>query len=168
MSALKATQAEKPGDANGDEYAEQRRRGKVPRRVIHCSDGVIEEYSTDEEEEDEDAADEADRKQVGRGDRKSAVDPKSLRWVPWVMYYSWFAGSRVLGYCDFLGEKLAWALGITSPKYFYEIEDFKREQEEERERKEKQDEEMKGWTQVSGDGGLATPVTQAQAAGVDN
>lgn len=24
---------------------------KVPRRLIHCSDGVLEEYSTDEEEE---------------------------------------------------------------------------------------------------------------------
>lgn len=24
---------------------------KVPRKLIHCSDGVLEEYSTDEEEE---------------------------------------------------------------------------------------------------------------------
>ena len=26
---------------------------KVPRRILHFSDGVMEEYSTDEEEEDE-------------------------------------------------------------------------------------------------------------------
>ena len=28
---------------------------KVPRRVIHCSDGVLEEYSTDEENDEVDA-----------------------------------------------------------------------------------------------------------------
>ena len=30
---------------------ESKKKIKVPRRLIHCSDGVLEEYSTDEEEE---------------------------------------------------------------------------------------------------------------------
>ena len=29
--------------------SEEKRRRRVPRRLIHCSDGVVEEYSTDEE-----------------------------------------------------------------------------------------------------------------------
>jgi hypothetical protein len=33
------------------------------------------------------------------------------------------AGSRFLGVCDSVGEKLAWWLGITSPKYYYEIQE---------------------------------------------
>ena len=49
-----------------------------------------------------------------------------------MVHYTWWFGSGFLGYCDFFGEKLAWALGITSPKYYYEIEDFKRQQEEEK------------------------------------
>jgi len=28
-------------------------RRRVPRRVIHCNDGVVEEFSTDDDEEDE-------------------------------------------------------------------------------------------------------------------
>ena len=33
--------------------SDEKRRRRVPRRVIHCSDGVVEEYSTDEEELEE-------------------------------------------------------------------------------------------------------------------
>ena len=33
--------------------SEEKRQRRVPRRVIHCSDGVVEEYSTDEEELEE-------------------------------------------------------------------------------------------------------------------
>jgi len=46
----------------------ERRHGdeKVPRRVIHCSDGVIEEYSTD----DDDEVDEVDAV-----NNKPTVDP---------------------------------------------------------------------------------------------
>ena len=40
-------------DASGAAPEERRQRRRVPRRVIHCSDGVVEEYSTDEEELEE-------------------------------------------------------------------------------------------------------------------
>merc|ERR1712110_184215 len=63
------------------------------------------------------------------------------------VHYTWWMGSGFLGYCDFLGEKLAWALGITSPKYYYEIEDFKRSQEEEKEKQERMGVEVgAGWS----------------------
>ena len=64
-----------------------------------------------------------------------------------MVHYTWWFGSGFLGYCDFFGEKLAWALGITSPKYYYEIEDFKRSQEEEKQKKERMGVEAgAGWT----------------------
>ena len=67
---------------------------KVPRKIIHCSDGIYEEYSTDEEPE------ETEQKQI--------TDPKTLSWIPWMMYYSWLAGSTVFYYADSWGESLAW------------------------------------------------------------
>lgn len=39
-------------------------------------------------------------------------------------------GSKVLAACDFVGEKLAAALGITTPKYSYEIEQIKKMQKQ--------------------------------------
>ena len=69
---------------------------KVPRKVIHCSDGIYEEYSTDEEEI------EAERAQ------KQIVDPKTLTWIPWALHYTWLGGSSFIRYCDHYGEKLAW------------------------------------------------------------
>ena len=77
------------------------------------------------------------------------LDPKTLRWIPWMLWYTWFVGSTALSYCDFLGEKLAWWFGITSPKYYYELEEFKRMQEEEKEAEEKRKVDEHGWTNVS-------------------
>ena len=39
---------------------------KVPRRVIHCSDGVIEEFSTDDDDDDD---------EVDAANSKASVDP---------------------------------------------------------------------------------------------
>ena len=75
---------------------------KEPRRVVYCSDGVYEEYSTDEEEiELEKQADE-ERKQ------RALIDPKTLTWGPWMWHYSWLAGYTIFNYADAWGEKLAW------------------------------------------------------------
>lgn len=40
------------------------------------------------------------------------------------------AGNRVVAACDYVGEAIAAFLGITTPKYKYEIEQFKKMQEE--------------------------------------
>lgn len=60
--------------------------------------------------------------------------------------YVLMGGNKVLATCDYVGEKIASALGITTPKYNYEIEQFKKI---EKERKKADDEEKStgGWMQ---------------------
>ncbi|XP_071790584.1 protein FAM177A1-like [Asterias amurensis] len=93
---------------------------KKPKRVIHFSDGIMEEYSSDEEDGPQNA------KVV------PAVDPKTLKWGPYLWYYTVAASTKTLGVCDFLGERLAYFLGITSPKYQYAINEYNRLEEDER------------------------------------
>jgi len=117
-----------------DSGNKEMKKKKEPRRIIHFSDGVLEEYSTDEEEEREKEASKI----------KTVVDPKSLRWGPWLLHFSSSATWKGYRAAHFCGEKLAWFFGITSPKYHYEIEEYKRrvkeikeEEEEEQRRQEK-------------------------------
>lgn len=49
--------------------------------------------------------------------------------------------------CDAAGERLAWWFGITSPKYYYEIQEALRMKDEEEARKKRQDAEMAGWSE---------------------
>lgn len=52
----------------------------------------------------------------------------------------------MLAACDYVGEKIAGFLGITTPKYSYEIEHAKRmQQRQEKEREEEKD--IGGWMQ---------------------
>nr|XP_002129010.1 protein FAM177A1-like [Ciona intestinalis] len=85
---------------------------KLPRRLIHCSDGILEEYSTDEEEEEEEAD-------------LPVVDPSTLRWGPYIWYMTVKSAFTGLAACDYLGEKLAYFFGITTPKYQYELNQLK-------------------------------------------
>jgi len=122
-----------------------RKSGKLPKKILHFSDGTLEVYSSSEDEE-QDSATDHQQNAVSKASVK-IQDPRSLRWIPWMVHYTWWLGSGFIGYCDYLGEKLAWALGITSPKYYYEIEDFKRTQEEDKEKKERMGVEVgKGWS----------------------
>lgn len=58
------------------------------------------------------------------------------------------SSTRILSACDFVGEKIATFLGITTPKYDYEIEQFKKIQQEKA--SEKSDElETGGWMQAT-------------------
>jgi len=114
---------------------------KVPRKVVHCSDGVYEEYSTDEEEIEEKKREE----EIWR--KRTLIDPKTLTWYPWVFHMSWLGGTNILAYADSWGEKLAWFFGITSPKYYWELEEFKKMSAEEEELKKKEAEENFGWTE---------------------
>merc|ERR1712013_28194 len=58
---------------------------------------------------------------------------------------------------------------ITSPKYYYEIQEAKRMQKEEEERKERQDAEMAGWV-GEGEGGLVRSQEEVRGkeSGVDS
>ncbi|CAB3372141.1 Hypothetical predicted protein [Cloeon dipterum] len=104
-----------------------------PHRIIHCSDGIVEEFSDDEEFE------------VDAAPKTTPIDPSTLTWGPWLLYQTQSAGGQVLKACDYLGEGLANFFGITRPKYEYEIEEYKRTMKEEEERQRKEDLEMGGW-----------------------
>ena len=82
----------------------------MPKRVLHFSDGILEEYSTDEEEREE-------RKKAAEEKQQQVADPSTMSWLPWALYLAWLAATNTLAVCDSVGEKLAWWLGITSPKY---------------------------------------------------
>lgn len=60
---------------------------------------------------------------------------------------------RLLAACDYVGEKVAAALGITSPKYKYEIEQFKKI-EKEREKVKEEEKTVGGWMQQTHDNNL--------------
>ncbi|KAK8718869.1 hypothetical protein OTU49_014407, partial [Cherax quadricarinatus] len=79
-------------------------------------------------------------------DTLALVDPKSLSWGPWMYYWMYYTGSKTLSACDYVGEGLAHFLGITSPKYQYEIDEYKRCEEEEKAEREEEAAEMAGWT----------------------
>lgn len=108
---------------------------KAPKRVVHFSDGVLEEFSTDDEELDGD-----------NPDTQPLIDPKTLPWVPYFGYMIWWLGSRTLAVCDYLGENLAWILGITSPKFQYELDQYERMAKEEEEFEKYIKAENAGWS----------------------
>nr|XP_033808149.1 protein FAM177A1 [Geotrypetes seraphini] len=98
---------------------------KVPRRIIHFASGeTMEEYSTDEEEEQE------------KREILPAVDPTTLTWGPYVWFYMLRAATSTLSVCDFLGERIASFLGISTPKYQYAIDEYYRMKKEEEEEEE--------------------------------
>ena len=126
---------------------EEPKKKKVPKRILHFSDGVLEEYSTDEDERAERPA----REQ--REEQQQVVSTSDMTWLPWFVHLAWMTAAQGLAVCDSVGEKLAWWLGITSPKYYYEIQEAKRMMKEEEERKSRLDAEMAGWV-GEGEGGL--------------
>ncbi|XP_055643196.1 protein FAM177A1 [Toxorhynchites rutilus septentrionalis] len=92
---------------------------RAPKRILHFSDGTLEEYS-DNEEDQVDAAKK----------HEAALDETKMNWSDWMMHKTCKLGSSVLAGCDYVGEGLASMLGITTPKYSFEIEEFKRIQAE--------------------------------------
>lgn len=60
--------------------------------------------------------------------------------------YVLVGGNKVLAACDYVGEKVAAVLGITTPKYNYEIEQFKKIKKE-REKAAEEEMSMGGWMQ---------------------
>lgn len=53
-----------------------------------------------------------------------------MNWGDWMLHKTCKLGTSVLAGCDYVGEGLASFLGITTPKYSFEIEEFKRMQAE--------------------------------------
>uniref|UniRef100_A0A673MQS2 Protein FAM177A1-like n=1 Tax=Sinocyclocheilus rhinocerous TaxID=307959 RepID=A0A673MQS2_9TELE len=65
------------------------RKEKTPRRIIHFSSGeTMEEYSTDEEEED--------KTQNAKKELLSSIDTSKLTWGPYVWFQMWRAASSTI------------------------------------------------------------------------
>ncbi|KAM9294444.1 protein FAM177A1 [Gastrophryne carolinensis] len=96
------------------------RKKKAPRRIIHFASGeTMEEYSTDEEEELQE-----------KKDLLPSIDPSKLTWGPYLWFYMLRVATSTLSVCDFLGEKIASVLGVSTPKYQYAIDEYYRMQKE--------------------------------------
>lgn len=119
---------------------------RKPKRVLHFSDGTLEEYSDDDELHDADEDDAAaknnrQRKESPKTTVAEKKSPQHMRWGEYLLHLTMTFGVRSLNFCDYLGEKFAWALGITTPKYGYAIEERewqKKEEAAEREREERE------------------------------
>ncbi|XP_014274220.1 protein FAM177A1 isoform X2 [Halyomorpha halys] len=126
--------------------AEAEPKKRVPKRILHFSDGTLEEYSSDEDGSD-----------ISQPHYEIQLMQSNLNnppWMPWFWYHTVYFGTKALAVCDYLGESLANFFGIISPKYEYEIEQYKKMIAEEEERR-KQDIELGGWR----DNTSATEVT---------
>ncbi|RXN27334.1 protein FAM177A1-like [Labeo rohita] len=98
-----------------------KKKPKIPRRTIYFASGeTMEEYSTDEEEEEE----------PEKAKTISKVDPSKLTWGPYVWFQMWRVATSTISVCDYLGEKMASLLGITTPKYQYAIDEYYRMKKE--------------------------------------
>uniref|UniRef100_A0A4W4FA45 Family with sequence similarity 177 member A1 n=1 Tax=Electrophorus electricus TaxID=8005 RepID=A0A4W4FA45_ELEEL len=96
---------------------------KNPRRVIHFSSGeIMEEFSTEEEEDPE--------KNAEKKDLLSPVDKSQLTWGPYVWFHMWRAATSTMSACDYLGERMASLFGITSAKYQYAIDEYNKMKKE--------------------------------------
>ncbi|KAG7328045.1 hypothetical protein KOW79_007989 [Hemibagrus wyckioides] len=115
-------------DFESVELSDSARKQKVPRRTIYFASGeTMEEFSTDEEEEEEE--EEEQRKQTAM----STIDTSKLTWGPYFWFHMWRMATNTISVCDYLGEKLASMLGITTPKYQYAIDEYYRMKKEEEE-----------------------------------
>ncbi|KAK3538146.1 hypothetical protein QTP70_032481 [Hemibagrus guttatus] len=111
-------------DFESVELSDAARKQKVPRRTIYFASGeTMEEFSTDEEEEEEE---EEQHKQTAI----STIDPSKLTWGPYFWFHMWRMATNTISVCDYLGEKLASVLGITTPKYQYAIDEYYRMKKE--------------------------------------
>ncbi|KAJ8288989.1 hypothetical protein COCON_G00016480 [Conger conger] len=124
MDVEKSQNASK--DFENVELGELGKKQKKPRKIIHFASGeTMEEYSTDEEEEEPE-----------KRDLMSAPDPSKLTWGPYFWFHMWRVAASTVSVCDYFGERMASLFGITSPKYQYAIDEYyriKKEEEEEEE-----------------------------------
>ncbi|XP_035278352.1 protein FAM177A1-like [Anguilla anguilla] len=131
------------------ELEEGKNAQKAPRRVIHFASGeTMEEYSTEDEEEEE-----PEKKDL------LSPDPSNLTWGPYFWFHMWRAATSTVSACDFLGEKMAAALGITLPKYQYAIDEFyraKKEEEEEQQENRMSEEAERSFQEQKGQEGALT------------
>lgn len=111
---------------------------KQPSKVLHFSDGILEIFD-DEEETKAQTKDEVPeinevsftqhflRLTVLISVLLNIFFQKELDWTPWFIYKAQRLGRNVINGLDYTGEKIADFLNITSPKYAYEIQQYKKD-----------------------------------------
>ncbi|GAB1603751.1 protein FAM177A1-like [Argonauta hians] len=102
-------------------------KNRTPKRILHFSDGIIEEFSSSEDEGR--IGDDSKQPLV----RPKTFDPRSADILPWIWFYITLAFRKSLKTAEICGEKIGSALGITTPKYQYAIDEYKRRKKEEEE-----------------------------------
>ncbi|XP_076017152.1 protein FAM177A1 [Genypterus blacodes] len=134
---------------------------KVPRKTIYFASGeTMEEYSTDEEEEEQ-----LVKKDV------ITVDASKLTWGPYFWFHMWRMATSTVSVCDFMGERLASLFGITTPKYQYAIDEYYRmkkdeEEEEEEDRlAEEAEHRFEATQRAEHEGGAPATLEQPEASG---
>lgn len=125
---------------------------RTPKRVLHFSDGILEEYSDDEH----------DSTPPNEQSHTEVIDTSTLSWTSWILYKAWSMGTLALSACDYAGEGLANFFGITSPKYWAEIEEYKRAKAEENER----GRQAEGWSEPAATAVSNTDGIQINQPGV--
>ncbi|KAG5679952.1 hypothetical protein PVAND_009487 [Polypedilum vanderplanki] len=106
---------------------------KQPRRILHCSDGIYEEYSDEDE----------------------PVNKENLQNISFARKI----GHQLIYGLDYVGEAIANFLNITTPKYAYEINQFKKMEEE----RLKEEQELKDNTwQIDSETAVITVVPAQQ------
>lgn len=68
-----------------------------------------------------------------------------MDWGPWLWFKTWRAGASTLAVVDSIGEYLAALFGITTPKYYFELEEYKKREA----KKETEKEKGQGWSEPS-------------------
>ncbi|XP_062267908.1 protein FAM177A1-like isoform X1 [Platichthys flesus] len=143
---------------------QQQQREKVPRRIIHFSSGeTMEEYSTDEEDAEDQ---EPERKDL----LSSPVDAvrSKMTWGPYFWFHMWRAATSTVSACDYLGERMASLFGITSAKYQYAIDEYyrmKKEREEEKEENRLSEEADRTFDHLQSQDDEDEPVAVSERAG---
>jgi len=98
-------------------------------KLIHFSDGSTMEV----QEEDTDTPDLVPEQEPHPSLHRHSsdptgvpVDPKTMSWPVWMKHYSHKGTGKVMNGLEYTGETLAYYLGITTPKYQHEIDEYNR------------------------------------------
>lgn len=102
------------------------------KKVLHFSDGVEELTDSDNVDTPE-----------GPAPMEELIDESKMEWIPWLALKSRRTGETILSGCDYVGEFLASALGITTPKFIDGEEELRKAAAEQKERDEEAAEEIR-------------------------
>ncbi|XP_048366395.1 protein FAM177B isoform X2 [Sphaerodactylus townsendi] len=97
----------------GQQEENQSSKEKTPKRIIYFASGeCLEEFSSEEEDQEEDI--------------HEPVDTASLSWGAYLQFWALHIATMSFFTCEFLGGKLATLFGLDQPKYQYAVDEHYR------------------------------------------